>query len=152
MRRAALALAILISGFSAASAGPASDAVRRFYQPEVGFEPDLAIRDRFVDPAKSVFERNDKLSKDGDQLGCIDFVLAIDAQDFSQNTLDDTLKLAEKLSGDTAEVTATFELFTDQENVEREIVWSLRKVGGEWKVADIASLTGEWRLSEFDCE
>lgn len=152
MKTLALGLAALLATIAAASAGAASDAVRRFYQPEVGFEPDMAMRNRFVDPAKALFEKNDRLSNDGDAPGCIDFVLAIDAQDFNQARLDETLKLAEKVTGGTAEVTATFELFADQENVGREIVWSLRKVGAEWKVSDIASVTGNWRLSDFACD
>jgi len=133
-------------------AGPASDAVRRFYQPEVGFEPDLALRDHFVDPAKSIFEKNDRLSNNGDEIGCIDFVLAIDAQDLDQDEIDRTLKLTEKATGDTAVVTATFRLFPGEEGYPREIVWDLRQVDGAWKVADIASITNDWRLSEFSCE
>jgi hypothetical protein len=144
-----LAVFAVMSMTSTAHSGPASDAVRFFYTP-VGYEPEAGLRDRFVDPAKSIFDQNDKMTET-EEMGCIDFVLAIDGQDFDQAELDRTLKLTEKVAGDSAEVTATFELFPKQADSAREIVWSLKKVGNDWKVADIQSITTDWKLSEFDC-
>jgi hypothetical protein len=135
---------------AASLAGEASDAVMFFYS-EPTYEPDPALRDRFVDPAKSVFAASDKVAVNGD--ACIDWVLAIDAQDYDEATLASTLKLAESVKGDAAEVTATFTLFPDaQANSRREVLWTLREVGGAWKVADIASRTGGWTLSELTCQ
>jgi hypothetical protein len=131
-------------------AGPASDVVRFFYD-EPTFEPDPSVRDHFVDPAMGQFERNDALSGDGDA-GCIDWVLAIDAQDCDDATLEKTLKLDETVNGDAAEVSATFTLFPSGDDSAREIVWSLREVGGDWKVSDIESKTTDWKLSELDCQ
>ena len=33
----------------------------------------------------------------------------------------------------------------------RQIEWTLKKVGSDWKVTDISSATSDWKLSEFDC-
>jgi hypothetical protein len=145
-------LVAVLLGFApgAAFAGAASDAVMFFYS-EPTYEPDPALRDRFVDPARSVFEASDKVAANGD--ACIDWVLAIDAQDYDDATLARTLKLAESVSGDAAEVTATFTLFPDgQARSEREVLWTLKDVGGAWKVADIASRTNGWKLSELTCK
>ena len=63
-----------------------------------------------------------------------------------------TLKLDEKVSGDAATVTAKFSLLDDnQPESAREIVWSLKKVGTAWKVADIAAPADDWKLSALDC-
>ena len=62
-----------------------------------------------------------------------------------------TLKLAETVDGDTAEVTATFSLFPEGDDSKREMVWSLKKVDGKWKVADITSKTSNWTLSALEC-
>jgi hypothetical protein len=144
-----VAFALLLP--TAALAGPASDAVRFFYD-EPTFEPDPSVRDHFVDPAKTKFEQNDALSGDGDA-GCIDWVLAIDAQDFDDATLKKTLKLEESVNGDEAEVEATFTLFPDDKDTStRDVLWTLKDVDGDWKVADIESKTSDWKLSELDCQ
>ena len=148
LRPILLAAAIaLLPGLAAA--GPASDLVKSFYAP-VGFEADPANRDKFVAPARDIFDQADKSATPG-EVGCIDFVLAIDAQDFDQGEIDRTLKLDEKISGDSAAVKATFNVFPDDPDSKRSIDWTLRKVGGLWKIADIASKSSDWRLSEFDC-
>lgn len=133
---------------TAAFAGAPADLVRSFYTP-VGYEADPAVRDKFVDPAKALFEKNDKAAERGDI--CIDFVPSIDAQDLDQAVIDRTLKLVEKVDGDTATVTATFDLFSGQEDAKRSILWSLTKMGGAWKVSDIASQTNGWTLSALGC-
>jgi hypothetical protein len=129
-----------------AFAGAASDAVRFFYEGPT-FEPDPSVRDHFIDPAKTKFEQNDQNE------GCIDWVLAIDAQDVDDATLAKTLKLTEAVNGDAAEVTAIFTLFPDnQESSKREILWTLKEIDGAWKIADIASKTSGWKLSELECQ
>ena len=62
-----------------------------------------------------------------------------------------TLQLSEEDNGDEATVTATFSLFDGQPDSEREILWSLTNVDGDWKVSDIESRTNDWKLSAFDC-
>lgn len=150
MRLPACLAAVVMLWPMSSLAGPASDAVRFFYTPP-GFEADPAERGRFVDPARAIFEANDRLSG-GEEVGCIDFGLAVDAQDYDEGEIARTLDLSEKIAGGKAEVTATFRLFPDDEQSRRKILWSLTKEDGEWKVSDIASLSGDWQLSAFDCQ
>ena len=132
-----------------AFAGPASDAVKFFYaDPGAEFEP--ANRDRFTDPAKSVLDANEK-AEDKAEL-CIDFVLSINAQDYEQSEIDKTLKLNEEIFGEDATVTAYFTLFPGQADSEEIVIWTLKNVGGEWKVADLMSDGSNWVLSEFKCQ
>ena len=145
-----LALAALLATFATpAFAGPASDAVRFFYVP-VKWEGDAKYRDRFTGKAKELFDLNDK-TPDG-EIGCLDSSPSLDAQDYDDATIKKTLKLSEEVSGDAASVTATFTLFPDQsEEAKREILWSLQKEGGKWKIADITSVTNGWKLSDLEC-
>ncbi|TIU87975.1 MAG: hypothetical protein E5W06_03885, partial [Mesorhizobium sp.] len=129
MRPMMLAVAISIALPAAALAGPASNAVKFFYVPEVKFEADAKYRDRFTEPVTKLFEANDKARKEKpDEVSCIDFDPGLDAQDFDQKTVSKTLKLAEAVNGDTAEVTASFNLFPEGDDSKREMVWSLKKV------------------------
>ncbi|MBN9241448.1 MAG: DUF3828 domain-containing protein [Mesorhizobium sp.] len=149
-----LALALLPLA-TPALAGPASDAVKFFYTPEVRFEADAQYRDRFTQPVTNLFEQNDEaVRKNPDQIACIDFDPGLDAQDFDQATVSKTLKLTEALDGDTGTVTATFTLFPADAGVEgasREMIWSVKKIDGQWKIADIASKTSDWTLSQLEC-
>jgi hypothetical protein len=143
--RLSLALALAVTAVPA-FAGPASDAVQFFYS-NIGAEYDAANRGRFVDPAKSVLDANEKSEEP-----CLDFGLALDAQDYDDAEVAKTLKLAEDLNGDSAMVTASFSLFPGDPQNDREIVWELKQVGGQWKVSDIGQANGAWRLSEFTCQ
>ncbi|RWD93820.1 DUF3828 domain-containing protein [Mesorhizobium sp.] len=152
MRPIMLAAAMSIALPVAALAGPASKAVKFFYVPEVRFEADAKYRDRFTEPVTKLFEANDKAQKEKpDEVSCIDFDPGLDAQDFDQKTVSKTLKLTEVVNGDTAEVTANFNLFSEGDDSKREMVWSLKKVDGKWKVADITSKTSDWTLSALEC-
>jgi hypothetical protein len=143
------AAAILALTLKPALAGEAEDFVRTFYT-DIQDEADPQYRDKFVDPAKAKLDENDK-TPDGD-VGCVDGILALDAQDYDDAVVKKTLKLDEKASGDTATVTAKFSVFDDnQPESAREVIWSLKKVGGAWKVADIAAPADDWKLSELDC-
>ncbi len=151
---ALMAAAVLSIALPAAAlAGPASNAVKFFYVPEVRFEADAKYRDRFTEPVTKLFDLNDKASKNNpDEVACLDFDPGLDAQDFDQKTLTKTLKLAETVNGDTAEVTAKFSLFPEGDDSKREMVWSLKKVDGKWKIADITSKTSNWTLSALECQ
>jgi hypothetical protein len=147
-----LAAAMSMALPAAALAGPASSAVKFFYVPQVKFEADAKYRDRFTEPVTKLFDLNDKAQKEKpDEVSCIDFDPGLDAQDFDQKTVSKTLKLAETVDGDTAEVTASFDLFPEGDDSKREMVWSLKKVDGKWKIADIASKTSNWTLSALEC-
>ena len=146
-----LASAMLALTLTSAHAGDAAETVRSFYS-DVEFEADPSFRDRFVDPARAKFEENDAQSSNGEEVGCIDFVLAIDAQDYDEKVLAKTLEISEEAGADAARVTAKFSLFENQPDSQREIVWSLKNVDGAWKVSDIESKTSDWKLSELDCK
>lgn len=153
MRSIVLAVAFSTALPAAVLAGPASDAVKFFYVPEVKFEADAQYRDRFTEPVTKLFDLNDQATKKNpDQVACIDFDPGLDAQDFDQKTVSKTLKLAEKVDGDSADVTATFSLFPEEDGGgQREMHWALKKVDGKWKVADITSKTSDWTLSQLEC-
>ncbi|WP_095085912.1 DUF3828 domain-containing protein [Mesorhizobium sophorae] len=152
MRLTVLVAALSIALPAAAFAGPASDAVKFFYVPAVKFEADEQYRDRFTEPVTNLFNLNDQATKKNpDEVACIDFDPGLDAQDFDQKTVSKTLKLSEKLDGDTAEVTASFSLFAEGDDSKRDMVWSLKKIDGKWKISDIASKTSDWKLSALEC-
>lgn len=152
MRLTVLLAALATALPAAAFAGPASDAVKYFYVPEVRFEAEAQYRDRFTEPVTKLFDLNDQVTKKNpDQVACIDFDPGLDAQDFDQKTVSKTLKLSEKLDGDNAEVTASFSLFSEGDDAKREMVWSLKKIDGKWKISDIASKTSNWKLSALEC-
>jgi hypothetical protein len=156
MKRSLFLAALCISSPVTAFAGPASDAVKFFYTPEVKFEADAQYRSRFTEPVTKLFELNDAASKKNpDQLACIDFDPGLDAQDFDQDAVNKSIKLSEAVNGDTAEVTATFTLLPDDgsgdDDSGREMVWSMKKIDGQWKIADISSRTHNWKLSELGC-
>ncbi|MBZ9796049.1 DUF3828 domain-containing protein [Mesorhizobium sp. ES1-4] len=147
-----LAAILSIAAPAAALAGPASDAVKFFYAPQVKFEADAQYRDRFTEPVTKLFDLNDQATKKNpDQVACIDFDPGLDAQDFDQKTISKTLKLSETVDGDTAQVVASFALFPEGDDSQREMHWSLKKVGGKWKISDIASKTSAWTLSQLEC-
>lgn len=154
MKRTLLLAALSLSSPVLAYAGPASDAVKFFYSPEVKFEAEPEYRSRFTAPVTTLFELNDQaIAKNPDQIACIDFDPGLDAQDFDQGTVNKTLKLSENVNGDAAEVTATFNLLGDDadDDSRREMVWSMKKIDGDWKIADITSKTNNWTLSELGC-
>lgn len=152
MRPTVLVAALSIALPAAAFAGPASDAVKFFYVPAVKFEADEQYRDRFTEPVTNLFNLNDQATKKNpDEVACIDFDPGLDAQDFDQKTVSKTLKLSEKMDGDTAEVTASFSLFAEGDDSKRDMVWSLKKIDGKWKISDIASKTSDWKLSALEC-
>ena len=152
MKPMVLAAVFSIALPAAALAGPASKAVKFFYVPEVKFEADTKYRDRFTEPVTKLFDLNDQAQKNKpDEVACLDFDPGLDAQDFDQKTIAKTLKLAESVNGDTAEVTATFSLFAEGDESKREMLWSLKKIDGKWKIADITSKTSNWTLSALEC-
>jgi hypothetical protein len=152
MRPIVLAAVFSLAVPAAALAGPASNAVKFFYVPEVKFEADAKYRERFTEPVTKLFDLNDQAQKNKpDEVPCIDFAPGLDAQDFDQKTVAKTLKLSEAVDGDSADVTATFSLFPEGDDSKREMVWSLKKLDGKWKVADIASKSSGWTLSALEC-
>ncbi|WP_175544274.1 hypothetical protein [Mesorhizobium sp. YR577] len=142
---------VLIAAFAmvsptAASAGEALDTVKPFYD-HIGTELDSAERGRFVDPAKSVLDARDRLVKSG-QGDCLDDNMALDNAAYDKAEFDKSLKLAESENGDTAVVVAAFMASKEPHRMQ----WKLKKVDGQWKIADLLSVTNEWALSQYQCE
>ncbi|MFH0038601.1 hypothetical protein ACG3OR_34810, partial [Pseudomonas aeruginosa] len=59
-----------------------------------------------------------------------------------------SLRTIEAVNGDEAKVVVAFVVAGNQHRLE----WKLKKVGGDWKVSDLLSVTGEWALSQYQCE
>ena len=140
-----LAAAVLFASAFSVQAGPASDAVASFYEnPDSAFDADE--RDRFVDPARALLDANDRLWEE-QQEACIGFSFVIDGQDWDDDEIASTLELTESVQGDGAIVMARFSNFGETRTLE----WTLERSGRAWRVADIMSLQGDWRLSELTC-
>ncbi|MEP3435648.1 MAG: hypothetical protein ABJN75_02500 [Hoeflea sp.] len=142
---------LMLSVLAAATASPAiagepAEAVRFFYE-NLGGEAGPENRDRFTGPALDFLNAADAAWV-RDETNCIDFGLAIDAQDFDDAEIARTLKLDETIKGDTATVTAYFDNFGLATSVE----WTLQKDADSWLVSDIASPDNAWRVSAMTCK
>lgn len=144
--RLVAAASILLAAAPATLAASPSEVVAEIYG-NVGMESTPQMRHFFTDPARTKFEQHEAAFDRGDY-GCIDFSVVVDGQDYDDEELERTLAFEETVSGADAQVDARFSLFDEP----RRVVWTLRDVEGEWKVADVASPDTGWRLSEFDCE
>jgi hypothetical protein len=147
VRAVAFLIAVLAAVPCPAWAGAPTEAVRPFYTtPGLEFQP--AARDRFIDPARKVLDADEAIRKSGETDGCLDPALAFDDTDYDYADVMASLKFVEAVKGDQAVVSALFRAEGEPARVE----WKLRKVGEEWKIADIFSLTKDWALSQFNCE
>ncbi|WP_210168471.1 hypothetical protein [Aureimonas sp. Leaf460] len=156
MKRAVLVTLGLAAGLlslaGAASAEEAAEAVRALYAPV--WNPlegeDLS---KLTGPALALFEKSAKVSAETGEAGCVDFVVTVGGQDFDDEEVARTIETVEtgrSPEGD-ALVTARFRSFPDGD-ADQEIRWTMRQVGGAWKVADIESPLDEWKLSTFPCD
>jgi len=147
VRAVAFLIAVLAAVPCPACAGAPTEAVRPFYTtPGLEFQP--AARDRFIDPARKVLDADEAIRKSGETDGCLDPALALDDTDYDYADVMASLKFVEAVKGDQAVVSALFRAEGEPARVE----WKLRKVGEDWKIADIFSLTKDWALSQFNCE
>ncbi|UCI17946.1 hypothetical protein FJ970_22980 [Mesorhizobium sp. B2-1-8] len=126
--------------------GSPTAVVRPFYD-QVGLEVDPAQRGHFIDPAKTVLDKSDALRKSG-QGECLDPNMALDNADYDKAEIDKSLKTLEAINGDQAKVIVAFVVAGNPHRLE----WKFKKVGGEWKISDLLSVTGEWALSQYQCE
>ncbi|MBZ9974744.1 YbjP/YqhG family protein [Mesorhizobium sp. BR-1-1-10] len=126
--------------------GSPTAVVRPFYD-QVGLEVDPAQRGHFIDPAKTVLDKSDALRKSG-QGECLDPNMALDNADYDKAEIDKSLKTLEAINGDQAKVIVAFVVAGNPHRLE----WKFKKVDGEWKIADLLSVTGEWALSQYQCE
>jgi hypothetical protein len=101
-----VAVACLLALAPCAHAGPASDAVARFYaNPGAELKPEM--RRFFTDPARGVLDANDAALKAG-RPGCIDFGLAVEAKRYDRDELSRSLELRESVQGGEAIVMAYY--------------------------------------------
>ncbi|TIO08336.1 hypothetical protein [Mesorhizobium sp.] len=126
--------------------GSPTAVVRPFYE-HVGLELDPAQRSHFADPAKSVLDKSDALRKSG-QGECLDPNMALDNAQYDKAEIDRSLKTIEAINGDEAKVVAAFVAAGNPHRLE----WKFKKVDGDWKISDLLSVTGEWALSQYQCE
>ncbi|MDG4885560.1 hypothetical protein [Mesorhizobium sp. WSM4884] len=126
--------------------GSPTAVVRPFYE-HLGLELDPAQRKNFIDPAKSVLDKSDALRASG-QGECLDPNMALDNADYDKLAIDNSLRTIEAVNGDDAKVVVAFVVEGHQHRLE----WKLKKVGGDWKISDFLSVTGEWALSQYQCE
>ncbi|MDG4896800.1 hypothetical protein P9272_24865 [Mesorhizobium sp. WSM4976] len=127
-------------------AGSPTAVVKPFYD-HLGLELDPAQRKNFTDPAKTVLDKSDALRASG-QGECLDPNMALDNADYDKLAIDKSLRTIEAVNGDEAKVVVAFVVEGHQHRLE----WKLKKVGGTWKVSDLLSVTGEWALSQYQCE
>ncbi|TIS59339.1 hypothetical protein [Mesorhizobium sp.] len=120
--------------------------VKPFYE-HAGLELDPAQRSHFVDPAKSVLDKSDALRKSG-QGECLDPNMALDNAEYEKAEIDNSLKTIEAVKGDEAKVVVAFVAAGNPHRLE----WKFKKVDGDWKIMDLLSVTGEWALSQYQCE
>jgi len=146
MLKSFVTLSMLVITTAPAIAGEPGDAVRYFYE-NLGAESDLENRDRFTGPALDFLNAADAAWV-RDETNCIEFGFAIDAQDFDEAEIANTLKLDETVDGDTASVVAKFDNFGQPTEVE----WTLSQSAAGWQVTDIASEANQWRVSSMSCE
>ncbi|RWO53455.1 hypothetical protein [Mesorhizobium sp.] len=126
--------------------GSPTAVVKPFYE-HVGLELDPAQRSHFVDPAKSVLDKSDALRKSG-QGECLDPNMALDNAAYDRAEIDNSLKTVETVKGDEAKVIVAFVVAGTPHRLE----WKFKKVDGDWKISDLLSGTGEWALSQYQCE
>lgn len=126
--------------------GSPTAVVKPFYE-HVGLELDPAQRKNFIDPAKTVLDKSDALRASGEG-ECLDPNMALDNADYDKLAIDRSLRTIEAVNGDEAKVVVAFVVEGNKHRLE----WKLKKVGGDWKISDLLSVTGEWALSQYQCE
>jgi hypothetical protein len=120
--------------------------IKPFYE-RIGSELDPAGRNRFIDPAKAVLDASDALEKSG-QGECLDPNMALDNAPADKAEIDKTLKMLEAVKNDEAKVVVAF---VEAGNPHR-LEWKLKKIAGAWKISDLLSITGQWALSQYQCQ
>jgi hypothetical protein len=120
--------------------------IKPFYE-RIGSELDPASRNHFIDPAKAVLDASDALEKSG-QGECLDPNMALDNAPADKAEIDKTLKMLEAVKNDEAKVVVAF---VEAGNPHR-LEWKLKKIAGAWKISDLLSITGQWALSQYQCQ
>jgi len=120
--------------------------IRPFYE-HPGLELAPSQRGNFIDPAKTVLDKAQAL-RDSGQGECLDPDMALDNASSDKAEIEKSLKTMEAVKGDEAKVVVAFVVAGAPHRLE----WKLKKVGGAWRISDLLSVTGEWALSQYQCE
>jgi len=120
--------------------------IKPFYE-RFGLELDPAQRGNFTAPAKKVLDDDEALRKSG-QGECLDPNMALDNAAADAGQIAASLKTLEAVDGDRAKVVVAFV----EDGKPHRLEWKLERQGGAWKIADLLSVTGEWALSQYQCE
>lgn len=150
---AALGIAAFLPSAAEAQAADAAGTVRGFYVPSIWNPLEEGNLSPMTGPALALFQKSAKMSAESGETGCVDFVVTVGGQDYDDQEIARTVRTEETgttAKGDTL-VTALFRIFPD-DPADQEIRWTMREVDGAWKVADIESPEGDWRLSTLPCE
>ncbi len=103
--------------------------------------------DHFAPALVALFDRDDRLTASRGGIGCIDFAIELDGNDFDEAEIGRTLRVEEvSRTAATATVDARFDVF----GAPNHFRWSFVADGDRWMIADIESV-GNWRLSETPC-
>jgi len=94
-----------------------------------------------------VLDDDEALRKSG-QGDCLDPDMALDNAAADGKQIAASLKTLEAVNGDQAKVVVAFV----EDGKPHRLEWKLKKVDGAWKIADLLSVTGEWELSQYQCE
>lgn len=141
----------------------AVDFVRSFYESDPIYNPgfDKPFEARLTGPALAAVRKSDKESAASGEIGCIDFVLSLNAQDSDEPTVRRTLKLTEVGAGKAGRATidasfVNFELegIPADQQTRTVVEYDLQQVGDAWRVSDISAKAVDdqsfgWRLSEL---
>ena len=128
------------------ASGSPTALVLPFYE-KPGSELDPAQRGNFIDPARKVLDDNETLQKSG-QGDCLDPNMALDNAADDEAQIASSLKTLEAVNGEEAKVIVAFV----EDGKPHRLEWKFRKVEGTWKIIDLLSVTGEWELSQYQCE
>ncbi len=120
--------------------------VKPFYE-HFGLELDPSQRGNFIDPARKVLDDDEALRVSG-QGECLDTNMALDNAAADKAQVAASLKTLEAVNGDQANVVVAFV----EDGKPHRLEWKLKRQGGAWKIADLLSVTGEWELSQYQCE
>ena len=91
---------------------------------------------------------DDEALRESGQGDCLDPDMALDNAAADEAQVAASLKTLETVSGDQAEVVVAF----TEDGKPHRLEWKLKKVDGAWKIAYLLSVTGEWELSQYQCE
>ena len=126
--------------------GSPTAVVKPFYE-HLGLELDPAQRKNFIDPAKTVLDKSDALRASG-QGECLDPNMALDNADYDKLAIDKSLRTSRPSMATRPRWSSP----SSSQAIQHRLEWKLKKVDGGWKISDLLSVTGEWALSQYQCE